>query len=485
MQPNFSSLSRPMNEQHQKLYQQIQDYSLDQPEDPFPFTKRLARENGWSLDYAQEAIAEYKKFVFLSMVADHVVTPSDQVDQVWHLHLTYTRSYWQEFCSQILQMPLHHEPSRGGHQEQTKYRQYYQQTLDSYEFFLGQKPPTSIWPDIQTRFGDDLNFTRINILNYWLIPKFNWQFSPLIKPRSLSFLTILFVLSMLITGCQSLTRFSNPLNMAGPEFLDFYFQLSWITFVIAHGLRWLLRLPTSQGKPQSVLLTPYETAYLANGQTRLIQTVISKLTKQNCVGVNCYKKTVKFDGNINTLFDPMEIAIAQASTTEIKLSELESLSLEPIKLLQEKLTSLGLLVAPKDQIKALIYPSILIGLLLLLGITKICVGISRDKPVGFLITFCILLFTMRSSLFAPFHRSRYGDRIFNHLQAEGKHLKTSLYTPEGFALFGAVVLVGEPLLATLHNILTVSSGGGSGDGGGGGGGGGGCGGGGCGGCGGG
>ncbi len=26
-----------MNEQHQKLYQQIQDYSLDQPEDPFPF----------------------------------------------------------------------------------------------------------------------------------------------------------------------------------------------------------------------------------------------------------------------------------------------------------------------------------------------------------------------------------------------------------------------------------------------------------------
>ena len=482
MQPNFSSLSRPMNEQHQKLYQQIQDYSLDQPEDPFPFTKRLARENGWSLDYAQEAIAEYKKFVFLSMVADHVVTPSDQVDQVWHLHLTYTRSYWQEFCSQILQMPLHHEPSRGGHQEQTKYRQYYQQTLDSYEFFLGQKPPTSIWPDIQTRFGDDLNFTRINILNYWLIPKFNWQFSPLIKPRSLSFLTILFVLSMLITGCQSLTRFSNPLNMAGPEFLDFYFQLSWITFVIAHGLRWLLRLPTSQGKPQSVLLTPYETAYLANGQTRLIQTVISKLTKQNCVGVNCYKKTVKFDGNINTLFDPMEIAIAQASTTEIKLSELESLSLEPIKLLQEKLASLGLLIAPKAKIKALIYPSILIELLLLLGITKICVGISRDKPVGFLIMFCILLFSLSFSLFAPVHRSRYGDRIFNHLQAEGKHLKTLPYRPESFALFGAVVLNNEPLLA-LHSLLTVSNSNGNGSNsscGGGGGGGGGCGG--CGGC---
>jgi hypothetical protein len=46
MQPKLSSLTNPMNEQHQKLYQQIQDYSLDQPEDPFLFSKKLAKENG-------------------------------------------------------------------------------------------------------------------------------------------------------------------------------------------------------------------------------------------------------------------------------------------------------------------------------------------------------------------------------------------------------------------------------------------------------
>jgi hypothetical protein len=56
MQTKLSSLSTPINEQHQKLYQQIQNYSLDQPEDLFSFTKRLARENDWSLDYAQQAI---------------------------------------------------------------------------------------------------------------------------------------------------------------------------------------------------------------------------------------------------------------------------------------------------------------------------------------------------------------------------------------------------------------------------------------------
>jgi hypothetical protein len=52
MNLTFSSIPMPMNEQHQKLYQQIQNYSLDQPEDPFPFTTRLARENKRSLDYA-------------------------------------------------------------------------------------------------------------------------------------------------------------------------------------------------------------------------------------------------------------------------------------------------------------------------------------------------------------------------------------------------------------------------------------------------
>ena len=125
-----------MNKQYIELYQRIQNFALDQPEDKFFFSKKLAKENNWSVNYTQQAIAEYKKFVFLAVVADHVVTPSDQVDQVWHLHLTYTHSYWQEFCPNILQMPLHHDPSRGGVREQSKYQKCYQQTLESYENFF-------------------------------------------------------------------------------------------------------------------------------------------------------------------------------------------------------------------------------------------------------------------------------------------------------------------------------------------------------------
>ncbi len=90
-----------MNSQQAELYQRIQAFNLDDLGDDLSFSKRLARENGWSAKYSQEAIAEYKKFAFLAVVME-TATPSEQVDQVWHLHLTYTHSYWLDFCPSTL-----------------------------------------------------------------------------------------------------------------------------------------------------------------------------------------------------------------------------------------------------------------------------------------------------------------------------------------------------------------------------------------------
>lgn len=152
------------------LWRRIQHFELDDPAAAFSFTDRLARENGWSLEFALRAVSEYKKFMFLLCVAPHPLTPSDQVDQVWHLHLLYTYSYWEEFCGQTLGRAIHHGPTKGGAGEHAKFDDWYARTKQLYQATFGALPPADLWPDSETRFRD-VNFRRVNLDAYWLLPK--------------------------------------------------------------------------------------------------------------------------------------------------------------------------------------------------------------------------------------------------------------------------------------------------------------------------
>src|SRR5688572_28429037 len=134
-----------MKTEHADLLQRLEKFSLDSADASFPFSSRLAKENRWPLAYSHRVIAEYKRFAFLAVAAGHPVSPSEAVDEAWHLHLTYTQSYWKEFCPQVLQMPLHHQPTKGGSAEKEKFEDWYARTLQSYRIFFGE-PPADIWP---------------------------------------------------------------------------------------------------------------------------------------------------------------------------------------------------------------------------------------------------------------------------------------------------------------------------------------------------
>jgi len=153
-----------------QLWEKICSFELDDPAAAFTFTDRLARENGWPFDYALRAVREYKKFIFLLCVADHPLTPSDQIDQVWHLHLLYTQSYWIDLCQQILERPIHHGPTRGGTAERDKFTDWYLRTKEFYYQVFAELPPADLWPDSKTRFRE-VNFRRINTDSHWIIPK--------------------------------------------------------------------------------------------------------------------------------------------------------------------------------------------------------------------------------------------------------------------------------------------------------------------------
>ncbi|MCW1883217.1 hypothetical protein OKA04_00650 [Luteolibacter flavescens] len=153
-----------------ELLLRLESFELDEPSAPFPFSARLARENGWSREFSRRVIVEYKRFVWLAMRAGHPVTPSEEVDEAWHLHLCYTRSYWDGMCGGVLGKPLHHGPTEGGEKEDAIFADWYERTLESYRRLFGEELPADIWPPAEIRFRP-ASSRKIDATTHWAVPK--------------------------------------------------------------------------------------------------------------------------------------------------------------------------------------------------------------------------------------------------------------------------------------------------------------------------
>lgn len=109
------------------------------------FADKISRKLGWTNGYALQAIAEYKKFVYLAVVSDFNVTPSKIIDQVWHEHLLFNKAY-REFCSEVINYTLDHNPElvQTGEGVAIFNKQYFD-TIDLYKREFGTDPPAHIW----------------------------------------------------------------------------------------------------------------------------------------------------------------------------------------------------------------------------------------------------------------------------------------------------------------------------------------------------
>lgn len=161
------------------LWQRLEAHHIGPPDATLTFAARLARENRWDPSYAGRVIHEYKRFCYLAKTAGHEVTPSDAVDQAWHLHLTYSRDYWQDFCPDVLQAELHHGPTAGGEVERTRYYDQYAATLKSYEQAFGEPPPADIWANADRRFNRDPFGFRVNPKDVMVLSPYKALFAAL------------------------------------------------------------------------------------------------------------------------------------------------------------------------------------------------------------------------------------------------------------------------------------------------------------------
>lgn len=163
-----SALSNPAGH---PVWQALSSYHIGPEDSALPFARRLARENGWTHAHAERVLEEYKRFCFLAVAAGFEVTPSDPVDQAWHLHLTYSRDYWDRFCPEVLGCKLHHGPTKGGPEERGRHFAQYAATLKAYETAFGAPPPADIWPAANDLLSDSARARRVHPREGVVVPR--------------------------------------------------------------------------------------------------------------------------------------------------------------------------------------------------------------------------------------------------------------------------------------------------------------------------
>ena len=389
--------------EQRKLWHRLSQLSLDAPDASFCFSRRLARENNWSPSFARRVVTEYRRFLFLCQSAGHACCPSDEVDQTWHLHLTYTRSYWDDLCRQTLQQPLHHEATRGGPAEHQKHVDMYHQTLASYRRFFQQEPPADIWPPAQQRFAASRHFRRVNTQNYWVIPH-PWKAFRQLSSAVQRTVSGMFVAALLVpVAAGSL----NPFDLPGPTFLAVYAALYVVTLTAAL----VIRTSLYQGRPgaDTEELTPYEAACLIQNPVTAVGAAVCRLvhdgylqeSSHNTGSGNAAVIFTTTDKQPGTDADPLERVIyntAAEATVGCSFKELHTAAIPTVATIEGRLQDMDLKPGIESHPLRLL-PSAIMFMLLFFGLVKIGVGFSRHKNVGFLVllsavTFLTMLLVM-------------------------------------------------------------------------------------------
>lgn len=432
-----------MTAEQKALWRKIETAPLINTDEDQLFHRKLAVQNGWSRDFAARCVSEYRKFVFLASASGHPVSPPDVVDQVWHLHLTYTQAYWKIFCPEVLGKPLHHTPSRGDAAEAQKFEDWYQRTLQSYRSFF-EDEPVDIWPAPSEKVAQDQALhVRVDVRRHWIFPKPVWL------PTHFRLVPVGATLLM-VAGCSKFGINGPGWNVDGPTFLCLYVALLCAAVMLCRFARG--KITNSKGGVESVPenLSLYEAAFLAGGARRLLQAMVIRFHEAGIATLDDDGKKVIAKGGPTQILDDAETEAAECLQSGEKTWEQLREALQPrLSEMRERLEGLGLLVRRVDAWKARAICGLLMGMVLAAGAHRLWHAFTSEKPFG------ILLFLVAAGLGltiwlmqGPF-RTRNGDGALENLQSAFNQNREK-------AFHGPCALAGAPI-ALAVGLLGVSA----------------------------
>ncbi|MEO5684975.1 MAG: TIGR04222 domain-containing membrane protein [Chitinophagaceae bacterium] len=360
--------------QHSNLWINIQNFPLDEAGAVMNFSRKLAVLQNWSPGFTKRVTEEYKKFIFLCCIAENGASPSKVVDEAWHLHLTYTTSYWIDFCKNTLGKEIHHHPSKGGRDEDHKHEEWYKETLNLYENIFGMAPPTDIWPRpvLNAAVIDIPASTTRNNIKKWVA----------------ALLALPFLFTGFIYGTLS------PFHLTGPAFLVFYF-LFGVTLIAAYILIQQEReKQVKQIKADSfpVDVTVFQIAKFLHGRHRAIQTAIVDLIRRNLLTVNNDKRMVIFSDHYIASAEEqnpfIEALLKEPNGSTINYEEITVRWYREELFDHPALENLAATINPATRFSV---TGILYAALIVMGGLRMIQGLYHQRPVGFLLVEVIVL----------------------------------------------------------------------------------------------
>ena len=431
------------------LLRRIEAHGFDSPDEPLAFESRLADDHGWTLGYALAVVEEYRRFLVLTQVAGQAVSPSPDVDEAWHLHLTRTAHY-EAFCTAVFGRFLHHAPARAG--EGSKHRDMYAATLEAYRAAFGCSAPAVIWP----RPGQPAARQAVPLPG-WTVP---WS---LRRGNQLGLAVLL--LAIVAGALLDRTGVLHPLQRIGP------FEFLAGAALVMLGLGWWgLRpgVPPAQSTVRD-RLEPYEAAWFSGGAPRMAMTAVAALTERGLLlapgkaGDRGARPPIAVNRSVEPrCVHPAEVAcLAAATDAGLRFTDACN-ALRPLAAeVERRLVAAGIAAdtaaLPRPRAQALL------GMLVLLvvEVARIVHAFGTPHRIGFLVLLTLAGMGLAWALARrPARTSARSERVLRPLRlAAGSHAKaprTGQALAFGVALIGGTALAGDLRFAGMDQQVDAA-----------------------------
>lgn len=254
------------------------------------------------------------------------------------------------------------------------------------------------------------------------------------------------------------------LDMKGPEFLLFYVVA--LVVAVLWSLRWrssVLRRFEIPGAEETRLENHYEVAFLSGGLVRCSQVAITRLVKSGAVewkrgtfsGSRLFAKVAAFPTD-SMIESTLISAIAGTGSKGLPFSSVPRLVATRLQPVEARLAKLGLRPTGAERSGSGFKVVLPLVFLALLGLTKLFVGLARDKPFLFLAV--LLVITVGAAILIGQRVKNLtpaGESVLSRMRDEWKPAAAQPGHTDLAAMSLGIALIGPSIIGQYDPLLEM------------------------------